>query len=308
MKRTLAVHLTVLTLSVMAYATPSHAEPARSEAVFLVGQSGSVEAGQDVDAAIVIGGSLSVSGKVRGPAVAVGGSVEVKPGAIVEQGVYAIGGAISIDELSRVQGARMQVAPGNFSDVVSQLSARNERSVGARWIGSFVRFGQLLAVFALGSLLVFAAPHQVQNIRRTLEEQSRKAALAGLGLMLGFVPACILLAVTLLGIPLIPLAVLTLVASFVMGLTALAAMIGSRLLVSKRSDNLFGAMSFGMLLLALAAIIPWLGSIAMFLASFYAAGAVLVSRFGTRMPSQQPPAAGGEPAPSHNELRASTQH
>ena len=309
MKRSLVVYLTVLSIGVVGLTTPSRAEPSRSDAVFLVGQSGSVEAGQDVEAAIVIGGSLNVAGRVRGPAVAVGGSVDVMPGAVVEQGVYAIGGALSIGALAQVQGARMQVAPGNFSDVASQLSASKERKAGARWVGPSMRLGQVLAVFLIGSLLVFAAPRQVQGVRRTLEQHPRKAALAGLALMLGFIPGCILLAVTLLGIPLIPLAVLVLVASFVMGLTALAALIGFRLPAIKGSDKLFGAMAFGMLFVALAAVIPVFGSIVMFFGSFYAAGGVLVSRFGTRTPSPPPTAAStSEAAPSHPELRESPQH
>jgi hypothetical protein len=243
-----------------------------------------------VKGAFVIGGDLVVEGTIRGAAVVIGGDVQVMPGAIVEDGVYAIGGALHIDNGARVAGSRVQVAGGNAKDVFANLtmSSHSEQAAAPRWIGPLLRFIQMVALFALALLLVFLAPGHVEAVRQTLLQERSKVTIAGLGLLLGFVPACLLLALSVLGIPLIPLAVLALLSAFVLGLTALSAALGYRLPIAKHPESLSGAMMLGMLLLALAVLVPVLGGILFFLTSFYGAGAVLLSRFGTRSPPKEP--------------------
>lgn len=285
-------HLTLVTLSVVALsfggAAPSRADDSTHRSLVLLGQSGQVHADQKVDAAIVIGGSLVVEGVVTGPAAAVGGDVEVRPSGAVSNGVYAIGGTLRIDEGADVQGPRTQVAAGEIGTVISQLSQREQQSeANPAGFWPIMRLAQVLAVLVIGLLLAALVPVPLQTVRRTLNEQPGRSALAGLGLLLGFVPLCVILAVSVLGIPLIPLALLALSACVVMGLSALAASIGFGLRLIKSPDNLLGATALGMSLIALAVLIPILGGLLWFLGSFYAAGAVLLSRFGTRAP--EPP-------------------
>jgi hypothetical protein len=52
-------------------------------------------------------------------------------------------------------------------------------------------------------------------------------------ILLGFVPLCVLLAVTFIGIPLIPVAAMLLVALFLFGFTVSAAWLGERMPVSQ---------------------------------------------------------------------------
>jgi hypothetical protein len=77
---------------------------------------------------------------------------------------------------------------------------------------------------------------------------------------------------------------LALLAAFVLGVTGLAASVGYRLPLIQDPKELAGPVALGMLLVAAIAVIPVLGAVLWFLASFYAAGAVMVSRFGTRPP------------------------
>jgi hypothetical protein len=297
-----------LTLALAFHASSSRADDT-SRSLVLLGQAGRVEANQELDIALVIGGSLVVEGVVHGPAAAIGGDLDVRPGAFVEKGAYAVGGNLRIDEGARVQGARTQVAPGDFSEVVSQLSGKQAQHTPAvRYVWPLLRLAQALAVLLIGLVFAFLAPRPILSIRRTLEQHPSQCALAGLGLMLGFVPACVLLAISVLGIPLIAVAVVALVIAFAMGLSALAATLGAHLGLLKNSRNLAGTMALGMALLTIATAIPVLGGFVWGLASFYAAGAVLVSRFGTRTPAARPPSAPAQETPSSSELPASARH
>jgi hypothetical protein len=199
--------------------------------------------------------------------------------------VLAIGGLLEVDEGAHVAGARVQVEGGDFSQVVAQLSqAGPAREAPPLWLGPVMRFIQMLALLLLAAILVLLAPRPVRRVRDTLLQHAAGSALAGLAIMAAFVPLCVLLAVSIFGIPLIPVAVFVLLAAFVMGLTGLASAIGFKLPALKRKDNLLGAMALGILVLMLATVIPVVGGVVLLLSSFYGAGAVLLSRFGVREP------------------------
>jgi len=72
-------------------------------------------------------------------------------------------------------------------------------------------------------------PGALMRIGAYLVTRPGLSALGGVAILLGFVPFCVLLAVTIIGIPLIPVAVLLLVALFLFGFTVSAAWLGERL-------------------------------------------------------------------------------
>jgi hypothetical protein len=309
MKRSSGIRCAVVSAVVIGAAT-AQADDRSVEGTFVVGQSGRVEAGQEVEAAIVVGGNLVVEGRVSRIAAVVGGDLEVRPGAVVEGSIAAIGGTLRVDERARVDGARVHVAGGDFSAVVRDLSeGRDTQMVPPRWVRPVMRLFQMLALFVIGVFLVLLAPRQVQAVRQTVREHVAMATLVGLALLVGFVPLCILLAISLFGIPLIPVAALVLLAAIIMGLTGIAAAIGYATPPIKDPDNLFGAMALGVLLLALVSAIPVLGALVLFSASFYGAGAALLSRFGTRVPParEASPKVAPEGAP-HANAQATAQH
>jgi hypothetical protein len=105
------------------------------------------------------------------------------------------------------------------------------------------------------------------------------SALGGVAILLGFVPLCVLLAVTVIGIPLIPVAVLLLVALLLFGFTVSAAWLGERLpFLHEKTPVKTVALGGGAFVLV--ALIPWVGTAALILAAAFSAGATLLSRFG----------------------------
>jgi hypothetical protein len=89
----------------------------------------------------------------------------------------------------------------------------------------------------------------------------------------------VLLAVTIIGIPLIPVAVLLLVTLLLFGFTVSAGWLGDRM-PFLRDKTAVKTVALGGAVLALVGLIPWIGTAVLLLAAAIAAGAALLSRFG----------------------------
>ena len=63
-----------------------------------------VDVGTEVTDAVAVGGSVTVNGKVRDSAVAVGGSVILGPNAVIGKDVVSIGGAVKQAQGSKIHG------------------------------------------------------------------------------------------------------------------------------------------------------------------------------------------------------------
>lgn len=267
------------------------AQPRREDAgLFVVGKAARLEAGRNAQAAIVIGDDLIVAGHVQGVAASVGGDLHVLPGAIIDGPALAIGGELHIDEGATVEGPRVTVAPGDFSQVAGELAdvdyEQREPSFAA---GSAMRLAQVLSLFVIGLVLVWLAPRHVQGVRQTLAQRPGVAVLVGMVVMIGLIPVSVLLAVSVVGIPLIPIAVIAVIAACALGLVAFAATLGYWTPFIKNPDNLVGALSIGLAIIGLAVALPFFGAVVMFFASACGAGAALLSRFGARPPAPRTP-------------------
>jgi hypothetical protein len=108
------------------------------------------------------------------------------------------------------------------------------------------------------------------------------SALSGVAILLGFGPLCVLLAVTIIGIPLIPVAVMLLAALFLFGFTVSAAWLGERMPVSQERKTPIKSVARGGAILVVVGLVPWIGMAALILAAAVSAGATLLSRFGRR--------------------------
>jgi hypothetical protein len=148
-------------------------------------------------------------------------------------------------------------------------------------LGTLLRMMTLLII---GLLLITFLPEHIANVRGFLDGKPGHAALAGFAVLVGFIPLCILLAVTLVGIPLIPVAALVLAALVVVGLTAFSTWLGYRIPVFEGRKSVIGALLIGLVVLTLVDLIPVVGTILVTLVGFFAGGAVLLSRFGRIAP------------------------
>ena len=241
------------------------------------GHSLNIGADETVDKAVAIGGSVTIAGHVQRDTVAVGGSVTLLPGARVEGDAVAVGGTVSVDPAATLEGDSVSLG-GTIPTTIG--SATRWVVGGGRGMRSmFSRTARAVLVYVIALLIAAAFPGALSRVKTYLVDRPGLSALGGLAIIFGFVPLCVLLAVTIIGIPLIPVAVLLLIALLFFGFTVSAGWLGERMpfLGDKTPVK---TVALGGIVLALVGLIPWLGTAVLVLVAAFPAGAALLSRFG----------------------------
>jgi hypothetical protein len=181
---------------------------------------------------IVIGGTATIDGHAEDDVIVLGGRVRIGPEAIVDGEVVSVGGRADVDPKARVLGGveetlmRFPNADGNWPNVPRG------------WLTSLALAGtimRLLLVLVVASALTLIAPAWVRRISWRAGEGVASSAVIGLVCQVAFVPVLVLivalLAVSIIGIPLLGALPLLLAAAGVAGVagfTAVAARIGAR--------------------------------------------------------------------------------
>jgi hypothetical protein len=249
------------------------------------GQSLDVGAEETLDRAVAIGGSVTVAGHVRQDVVAVGGSVTLLPGARVDGDAVAIGGSVSVDPSATLEGDNVSLG-GTLPRTAGSLAkwAVGGRSGMRPMFGLASRVARAILLYVIALLIALAFPGAFSRVKAYLVSRPGLSALGGLAIVFGFAPLCVMLAVTIIGIPLIPVAVLLLAALLLFGFTISAGWLGDKMpfLEEKTPAK---TVALGGIVLALVSLVPWIGTSLLVVAAAIAAGATLISRFGRRVPA-----------------------
>jgi hypothetical protein len=212
---------------------------------------------------VVIGGSILVEGSVSGDCVAVGGGIELRPGARVTGSVVGVAGTVLVADSTDVLGDVVSVW-GNL-DVADPLSVGGEQ-VEVRGLGGvhvpFGPFGaglfggprgmltdfwsflrRLFWVVILAGLGVLAFqifPSRMQRITDIGENRGLVAFLAGFAGWILWLPAFLLLTITIIGIPLAILLLFLTPVFVLLGYVAVAASVGQKLNVRFAGKHMSG--------------------------------------------------------------------
>jgi len=196
--------------------------------------------------AVAVGGSVHVTGTVDGDAVSVGGSVRVEDGGVVDGDGVAVGGTAEVANGGEILGRKTTVGVGGpWTDGwnVGWHAPWGVFSDFGRFVAALLRTG-VLALLAVLALLILRPGVDLAVTRISTEPW--KAAFAGLLTQLLFFPVLILvivvLAVSIIGIPLlilVPFALLAVVVANFVGYVGVAQVVGNGF--KKRFDH--GAMS-----------------------------------------------------------------
>ena len=204
-----------------------------------IGGDVTVEEGEVVDGDVVaVGGKVRVDGEVRGDVVAVGGGVTLGPRAIVEDNVTAVGGSLQRDPGAQVNGKAQEIALGgfNFEDWTWR---RNP--VGVWWgsaLGSaFAVVGTLVRVAVLclfAALVVLFGRQYTERAATIATTDFLKAGAIGFAAQILFLPllviTCVVLVMTIVGIPLLlvlPFVILGLAVAGLVGFSGVANRLGA---------------------------------------------------------------------------------
>jgi hypothetical protein len=250
----------------------------------VVGESLRIGAEEVVSKAVAVGGSLTVLGHVQGDAVAVGGSVTLLRGARVDGDAVAIGGTVSVEEGASLEGNHVSIG-GMIPAIVRAVTGwpLGDTSYRRSVWGFIARFARSLLLFGLALVVVALFPDSVARVRAFLTSRPGLSSLGGLALLVGFIPLCVLLAVTIIGIPLIPVAVMLLLTVLLFGLTVAALWLGERIPLLRENKTPLKAVALGGAVIVVVGLAPWIGTLAILLVALVAAGATLLSRFGRRV-------------------------
>ena len=241
---------------------------------------------QVVENAHAFGGSVTVSpnARVLDTAMAFGGDVILKKGARVEGDAYSFGGKIVQEPGAIVSGER-----ATFSDRHGMMygSNRGRSSFFAQYFFSAI-FRTCSAVVAaiLGLIILHSSPQFLPNLATQLRQRPGLTALWGLGAIVSFVFATVFLAITLIGIPLIPLLSLTAVITALVGSLGVALFVGQRVVGKgdKGDRSLQQQFLVGLAILTVLTLIPFFGGLVVSLINLFGLGAILLWQFGREKP------------------------
>ena len=250
------------------------------------------------------GGDLEILGTVDGDVIAFDGDVIVGDSGRVNGDVLAVRGDTRVT--GAVTGSVMRL-DGNLSAVpIAPVGAR----VGSTWRPLGVALGTLGMLLMMGiGVLIFAGP-TLESVVDVLERRLSRSLLVGIGAELALLPGllllCVALAVTILGLLLIPFAIvayaLAVAGTLTLGFLAVAAVVGGAVArrratagMTTRAASLRGMMIGVVILLALwvlaaafvwsplgAAIIRLVAAVFTWVAVTAGFGAVILSRVGSR--------------------------
>ncbi|MEZ2228346.1 MAG: hypothetical protein ACBR50_18995 [Microcoleus sp.] len=247
------------------------------------GGSVTVPENQVVENAIAFGGSVTVSSKAKvlDTAIAFGGDVIMKQGARVEGDAYSFGGKIIQEPGAIVGGER-----ATFSDRHGMMygSDRGRSSFFVHYFFSAI-FRACSAVVAaiLGLIILHTSPQFLPSLATKLRQHPGLTALWGIGAIVSFVFAGVFLALTLIGIPLIPILSLTAVMTALVGSLGVTLFVGQAL-VSKGDRSLQQQFLIGLAILTVLTLIPFFGGLVVCLVNLFGLGALLLWQFGREKP------------------------
>ena len=248
-----------------------------------LGGSVTVTEKQVVENAIAIGGSAIVqpNGRVTQTAIAIGGDVILNKGARVDGDAYAIGGKVV-----QTEGATIGGSNGTFNDHSNgqgMMGMHRDQNyfLSMYFVHASLRIFSAIVGAIVGIILLSAAPSFLPNLAATVRQYPGQSALWGMGAIVTFVALNIFLAITLIGIPLIPLL------SVIFSLTSLVGALGISLFIGQQvSDRRSPLQQFliGLLIVTLLALIPFVGGIVVFVVSLVGLGSLLTWKFGKVQP------------------------
>lgn len=230
-----------------------------------------------VNDVVVIHGSVTSYGKAEGSIVAVGGSVYLKENASVGGDVVAVGGQIVMDPSVSIKGKTTQINMPHFIPSMATLLTGGWIAVWAA-----VSIAVLLGFLGLAVLLIALIPEHIGSVVRSLESSFVKMLFWGLLSVMLIVPVAALLAVSIVGLVLIPLEILLVALALIIGYIAAALYIGKSIFQSmKRTPPPFVDAILGIVVLFIVGFVPILGALIKAILVIAGFGAVVITRFGT---------------------------
>ena len=276
--RRAAVLAVALVVTGLAMAPPALAQTVSEPdtQVVLTGRA-EVRAGERVETVVILDGPAVIDGHVEGAVVALNGDIRVS--GTVEEAVVAVNGRATILAGARVGGDVVsskapQVDPGATVEGDTRTVRFSFRALGILfWLAWWVAV--TVSLLVIGMVLLAAVPAAMAAAYRVARDDAVPAL--GWGLLVAVVlpVASVLVMLTIIGIPLGLLGLLSLVLLYAVGSVVGALALG-RLMVKEPASR-FLAFVVGLVVLRLVGLVPAVGGLVTFLVAAYGLGAVALA-------------------------------
>jgi cytoskeletal protein CcmA (bactofilin family) len=255
-----------------------------------------------------VGGPIVISGVVTGDVVSIGGSVELAGAGQVDGNVSTLGGSVVKSEKAvhkgKVEVVDLRAVRTMLPRVlrVARFATGQDGATSPWLIGSLVGLGLLVffSVLFTGAILLLLPavffPKNVETAAAVITGDMWHACGIGALMVVGFFPGLLMMVVSVLGIPLLPFALMLYAAAGVLGLSAFSAVLQGRFFegIKKAGPvSLPGKVAAGYALMAglvlFGKMIPFIGGILAligFMLLAFGAMLGLGSAFMTRMGSR----------------------
>jgi hypothetical protein len=264
----------------------------------------------------VVGASVEVAGKVGGEIHSVGSSVKLSGTGEIDGDVSSLGGSFSKGPKTTLRGEMHSFDMSVLRTVlprvlkVAQASGNSGRNYGAGsgdWqnpllVGGLVGLGLLIffSMLATGIILLIIPaiffPRHVEHNAALIAGDMWRACGVGALMIVGFFPGLLVLLVSVLGIPLIPFALLIYGAACVLGLSAFSVVLQQRFFegikkagpvslagkVAAGYGIMAGLMFFGKVIPLVGGILSLIGFLLIVFGTMLGLGAAWVTRMGSR--------------------------
>jgi cytoskeletal protein CcmA (bactofilin family) len=268
----------VAAVAFLAVAAPASAQTAQDDDVQVV-LTGRVEirAGEQADTVVILDGPAVIAGTVEGAVVALNGDIRVS--GTVEDDVVALNGRAVIESGARVGGDVVSsksptVDPGATVEGDTRTVRFSLRGLGIfLWVAWWVAL--TVSVVVLGILLLWLAPAMMAASYNVARNEVGASVACGLLVAIGVPIASVLVLLSLVGIPLGLLGLLSLTLLYAIGFVVAGLTLG-RLMVKEPASR-YLALLAGLVILRLVGLVPVVGGLITFLASAYGIGAVTIA-------------------------------
>ena len=287
----------------------------RVEEVVVISGSATVEGEVDGDLVVVMGDvTLAGTGRVEGDFVVVVGSATIEPGAVIERDLVVVAGGLDAPPGFRAGGEQVVVIGGfgaadRFGAILPWF--REGLLLGRPFVPSLPWMWALAALLVLLYLAInFLFDRPVRSCVDVLAEKPLSTGLGGVLVVLLIGPVFFILAVSVVGLVVIPFVVCALLLASLVGRVAAARWIGSRVIAEDSPENWrqgTRSLLIGMALVSVAYLVPVLGFVTWTTLGVFGLGAVaatVVAGLKKENPQQPAPAAGQQEEPTDSAAAA----
>jgi len=221
-----------------------------------VGDDVTINLNEKVESVVVIGGDITIFGHVEESAVAIGGDIYIRKSGLIKENAVSIGGKVFIDPGGEVEGDIVDVTSSALKNVLHDMDF-DHVGYGIR---SIVRTISLFGILIIGLIGILLFPKNFENGGEYFSDHTWRILGWGLFAILILAPMIILLLITIIGIPLVPVLIYVYWLSFLGGYIAIGTLLGKRLFNRfNRDRNLVLTTMIGIFILWAGGQIPFLG-------------------------------------------------